>query len=247
MQLQVPPAILRSVIRPVQKIHNQSECRVAITPDTVQVQSVSLDETIALDYSLPLTAQTVERAPADFWIAVDPIGEFLKTRPGESVRITFPFETSDGRVVLHSNGLTYRFAPFKDRAKFRLFSGSPRESPAVCTLQHRAFARSITVADFVTDQLQVELQPDAKCIKFKASDADSFTYLPPVELVEDGEHPTVALTIETEDLPAIMSLIPGECRGTLELTPHLLTYRVVHPIPGAELTLHIAHRTQAVY
>ncbi|MUV60712.1 hypothetical protein [Halobacterium sp. CBA1126] len=247
MPLQVPPARLQSVVRPVKKVHDQSECHVAITPDAVRVQSVSPDKTIALDYSLPLTAQTVERAPGDFWITVEPINNFLKTRPRESVRITFPFETSDGRVVLHSNELTYRFAPFRDRAKFRLFSDSRRESPAVCTLQHRALARSISVADLVTDQLQIELQSASQRIEFKASDMDSFSYLPPIELVEDGERSTVQLTIETEDLSDIMALIPEECRGTLELTPELLTYRVAHPIPGAELTLHIAHRAQAVY
>jgi hypothetical protein len=247
MPLEVPPTRLQSVIRPVKKVHEQGECHVAITPDAVRVQSVSPDKTIALDYSLPLTAQTVERAPADFWITVWPISDFLKTRPRESVRITFPFETSDGRGVLHSNGLTYRFAPFRDRAKFRLYSDSRRESPAVCTLQHRAFVRSITVADVVTDQLQIGLQSEAQRIEFMASAEDSFTYSPPIELVESGEQSTVQLTIETGDLPAIMSLIPGECRGTLELTPHLLTYRVAHPVPGAELTLHIAHRAQAVY
>jgi hypothetical protein len=249
MPLELSPAALEAMIQPVKQIHDESECRVDITPDTVRTRSVAQDKSIAIDHSLPLTTQSVAGAPADFWITVDRVSAFLDTRPTGSVRITFPFETTDGRLVLNSDGLTYRFAPFFKRAKHKLVSFSHQEPPTVCSLQHKDFVRSLAVADLVADKLTLEFCPGTHRITFTATgdNGDSFTYSPRVEAVEAVGESTAPLTIATDRLSDLMSLIAADCLGTLELTPDFLTYRVEHPIPGAELTVHIARYKQAVY
>jgi hypothetical protein len=249
MPLDSAPTTLEAMIQPVKQIHDAGECRVDITPDTVRIRSVSQGKAIALDHSLPLTDQTVAGAPADFWITVDRVSAFLDTRSTGSVRITFPFETTDGRLVLNSDGLTYRFAPFFKRAKHKLVSFSHQEPPTVCSLQHKDFVRSLVVADLVADKLTLEFCSGTHRITFSATgdNGDSFTYSPRVEAVEAVGESTAPLTIGTDKLTDLMSLIAGDCLGTLELTPDFLTYRVEHPIPGAELTVHIARYKQAVY
>lgn len=251
MPLHTSTTTLKDIIHPVEEIREEGECRVEITtdPDQVRLSSISDNWNLAVDYSIPLTTQSVEQAPATFWVTVDKIGEFLRTNPGDTVTVRFPFETPDSRMVLESNGLTYRFAPFKQRAKDRVDPGPLPDTRTVFTLPNFAFERSLRVGNLIDDALTVEYIPTANQVEIEPNnpDTDDFTYESDVGRIEAVERSATKILISTKALQSICSRIPEDALATFEVTATQLIFRVEHPVEGATFTMQLAERKRSVH
>jgi hypothetical protein len=251
MPVRTDPTTLRQIIRPLLAVRKVNECRVTVRSDLIRLQTVSEDKTLYVDYTLPrpLTKPLIDGETGSCWLYLQRVADFLNVGGREDITITFPFETADSTVLLESGRLTYRFPPVVAQQPYRLFDNLANDLVTEFSIQHGAFAESVYVANLVGGQMRLSLNPETRHIEFSSTshgDGDAFRYTVPSDSINTVQGASSEFTISIDRLRDITPHIPDTSPVSFRLTKNHLVYHIEYPVPGAQLTMHIAERLDAL-
>jgi len=251
MPIRIACNTLQQITRLALAVRKDGECRLDITSDTIRLRARSEDHVAYLDYSLPISTPefSVAGVSGDYWLRFAHVEKFLNASPDAEVTIRTPAETPDSTFTLQSTGLTYRRTPITKYTAHRVFDSISAESRTTFSLQNSVLTRAVDAANLLGTSLRVRFNHETHHVAFSAEGNainDAFAYTQPVEQIYSTEPSSSELTITIDRLREIASLVPATNTVSLEVTPHHLTYRVEHPISGANLTVYIAEYLGAI-
>ncbi|MFA9517210.1 hypothetical protein ACERIT_08335 [Halopenitus sp. H-Gu1] len=177
----------------------------------------------------------------------DTLSAVLRVCETTHVTIELPSETPDSTVVVRAGNLTVRFLPFT-AAHPLLFTddSSPEsESRATTTVPQRALTRSITAADFVGDEIQLNVDPPRNYVVFSAAGKgsdDEVRYELPDSRIHTTSGREATFTMQIPRLKHLHPYLPPEKPATLSIKHDYLVLEAT-PIDTGTLTLYISFCT----
>jgi hypothetical protein len=252
MPIHIDAKILQQIIRPCLAIRKDGECRIDIETDSIRLRTMSESREAYIDYSLPTTIPelSTDGVTGAFSVWLDPIQSYLNIGTGAELVITTPSESPESKIVLQSNGLTYQFQPVDDRYAHRVFDTFSTESLTQFSLRNGVFDRAVTVANLLGGEMQVQHNPEARCVEFSAEShslPDAFSYTHSVKQTNNHQLSPTNLTISIERLRDITPLFPPMAKITVQLARDLLVFQAEYPITGADFTFYTAKRRGALH
>lgn len=248
MSLQTDPDTFRQIIDPGIALRKDSECHVDIGDDRIRLRAVTEAETVYLDYSLPrqsiASVNSVEIG--EFWVSLDSIADFLAISRGD-VTVTLPSETDGKMLILQSGGLTYRAPSLIKPESHKLVDQKSYDVEGAVKIRHATVAKAVACANLIGDTLEIHLDPGTNSLKFEAAAKignDTFSQVLPATDFEWITKEESRLTIPIDILRDLTPTIPESIDAVIELAPNQLIYRIEMPVDNAELTVHVAERTE---
>lgn len=252
MPIHIDAKTLQQIIQPCLAIRKDGECRIDIETDLIRLRTMSEGREAYVDYSLPTTVPQLSTngVTGTFSVWLDRIQSYLNIGTGAEVLITTPNESPESKILLQSDGLTYRFQAVDDRYAHRVFDTFTSESLTQFSLRNGVFDRAVTVANLLGGEMQVQHYPETRRVEFSAdgrSIPDAFAYSHSVKQINTHQLSPTDLTISIERLRDITPLFPPATDITVQLARDHLVLQAEYPITGADFTVYTAKRRGALH